>query len=169
MTTTTKRFDPTLRLEPEASARLVRYARGELTWAEVEGITFQQAMEMARTGCELAALGRLSDAQIIFEGLVAMNPKDSSSHAALGNVYQKQNRIDDALACYDRAIELFEGNVVALSARGELRLRRGDKGGLKDLALAAKIDTRGVTAAGRRAAGLIAALAARVKTTADAR
>ncbi len=163
MTTMTKRFDSTLRLPSDSSEKLQRFARGEITWAEVEGITFQQAMQMARTGCELAARGRLNEAQIVFEGLVAMNPKDTSSHAALGNVYQKQNRIDDAMACYDRAIALFDGNVIALAARGEIRLRRGDKDGLKDLIVAARVDAKGVTAAGRRARGILEALSNKQK------
>src|SRR4051812_45054915 len=102
MTTMTMQFNSTLRLSDDADEKLQRFARGELTWAEVEGITFEQALQIARVGCDLAARGRLQEAQVIFEGLVAMNPKDTSSQAALGNVYQKQNRIDDALACYDR-------------------------------------------------------------------
>ncbi|MFN7130688.1 MAG: tetratricopeptide repeat protein [Myxococcales bacterium] len=163
MHTVTTRFNATLQLTPDASERLMRFARGELTWAEVEGITFQQAMQMARTGCELAARGRLDEARIIFEGLVAMNPKDTSSHAALGNVYQKLGRIDDALASYDRAIALFDRNVVALASRGEIRLRRGDRAGYTDLLRAAELDPKGSTAAGRRALALVEAAAAAAK------
>jgi len=139
--------------------KMRRFLNHELTWAEVEGMTAEQAGKIAHIGCELAARGRLNDARIIFEGLVAGNPKDSSAQSALGTVYERLGRREEALECFDTALTLVASNVIALAHRGELRLRAGDAGGLEDLARAVEVDSKGVSAAGRRARALLSALA----------
>ncbi len=137
---------------------LKKWVRGEMTWAEVEGMTFEEAKAIAQVGCDLAAQGRLEESRVIFEGLVAGNPHDTGSQAALGTVYQKLGREEDARAAYDAALVADPKNPVALSNRGELRLRGGDKAGFADLMLAVDADPHGETSAGRRAAGLVRAI-----------
>lgn len=132
-----------------------KYLAGEMTWAEVEGMTWQEAKAIAQVGCDLAAAGRLEEARIIFEGLIEGNPKDSAIQAALGTVYQKLGRLDDALTAYDAAVELDPRNPVALYNRGELKLRSGNNAGFKDVADAVEADPHGETAAGRRARSLV--------------
>lgn len=138
--------------------KLKAYARGEMTWAEVEGMTFEEAKAIAQIGCDLAAAGRLEEARIIFEGLVEMNPKDSAARAALGTVYQKLGRPDEAMVEYSASLAQDPRNPVALANRGELRLKTGDRNGFTDLALAIEADPHGETAAGRRAKGLLKAI-----------
>ena len=141
--------------------RLERYLRGELTWAEVEGITWEQARAIAETGCELARQGRLEEARVLFEGLTEVNPRDAASRAALGTVYQQLGREDDALREYTRVLERDAMHPVALANRGELYLRRGEqRRGLTDVAHAVEADPRGDTPAGRRARALLQALTA---------
>jgi tetratricopeptide (TPR) repeat protein len=134
------------------------YLRGETTWAQLEGMTLEEARGIAQLGCDLAEAGRLEEARILFEGLVAGNPKDASSQAALGTVYQKLGRLDEALAAYEAALAVDARHVVALTHRGELRLRRGESSGWADVENAAAVDPRGETAAGRRAHGWVTAL-----------
>ena len=148
-----------MNFDNETVKKLKSYARGEMTWAEVEGMSFEEAKAIAQVGCDLAAAGRLEDARIIFEGLVEMNPKDSASRAALGTVYQKLGRSEEAIVEYDAALSQDGRNPVALANRGELRLKRGDRNGFTDLALAVEADPYGETAAGRRAKGLVRAIA----------
>lgn len=142
----------------QMKTKLRAYSRGEMTWAEVEGMTFEEAKAIAQVGCDLAAAGRLEEARIIFEGLVEGNPKDSASRAALGTVYQKLGRVEEAVAEYSEALAQDPKNPVALGNRGELRLKRGDREGFRDLAEAVHADPHGETAAGRRARSLIKAV-----------
>ena len=142
----------------QALRRLGDFLAGELTWAEVEGMTWEEARAIARIGCELAGEGRLDEARVIFEGLVEGNPKDAAARAALGTVYQKLGRTADALAEYSAALEGDPHNTVALANRGELRLRADDPRGLEDLAAAVQADPHGKTAAGQRAGALVQAL-----------
>ena len=142
----------------ELKSKLKSFARGEMTWAEVEGMTWEEAKAIAQVGCDLATAGRLEEARIIFEGLVAGNPKDSASRAALGTVYQKLGRLDEAISEYSAALDHDPKNPVALANRGELRLKAGDRGGFTDIANAVDADPHGETSAGRRAKGLVKAI-----------
>ena len=132
----------------------------ETTIAERAGVTFETAQGIAQLGVELAAAGRLTEARIVFEGMVAMNPRDAAARAALGTVYQRLGRLDEAVAEYTAAIELDPQQPVALSNRGEVRLRRNDRGGIDDLLAAANADPTGVTVASLRAQALLNALSA---------
>lgn len=140
--------------------RLLAFARGEATWAEVEGITAREAERMARTGVELAQAGRLREAALVFESMVEINPRDAGAHAALGTVYQKLGRPDDAVRAYGEALARDPTHPVALGNRGELLLRLGRREGYGDVAAAVAADPEGRTAAGRRAARLARAITA---------
>lgn len=144
-----------MEMNREEAETLRGFARGEKTWAEVEGFTQEDARKVAEVGCDLAELGRLDEARVLFEGLVELNPKDSGARSALGTVYQKLNWVDEALAAYSAALESDEQNPIALSNRGELRLRAGDGEGLVDLKKACEADPEGRTTAGQRAALLL--------------
>jgi len=140
--------------------KLRAFARGEATWAEVEGITAADGARLAQTGVELAAAGRLREAALVFEAMVEMNPRDAGAHAALGTVYQKLDRTEDAIRAYGEALGRDPGHPVALGNRGELLLRLGRKEGFGDVAAAVAADPEGRTAAGRRAARLARAITA---------
>jgi Flp pilus assembly protein TadD len=150
--------DTTMEIQTETMEKLKAFARGEVTWAEVEGMTFEEAKSIAQVGCELAAAGRYEEARILFEGLVEGNPKDAASRAALGTVYQKLGRLEDAIAEYSAALERDPHNPVALVNRGELYLRQGQRQGFTDVANAVEADPQGASSAGRRARALVKAI-----------
>jgi Flp pilus assembly protein TadD len=150
--------DTTMQIQTGTVSKLKAFARGEATWAEVEGMTFEEAKAIAQVGCELAAAGRYEEARILFEGLVEGNPKDAASRAALGTVYQKLGRLQEALTEYSAALERDPRNPVALVNRGELYLRQGQRQGFTDVANAVEADPHGETSAGRRARALVKAI-----------
>ncbi|QRN99664.1 tetratricopeptide repeat protein [Archangium violaceum] len=146
-------------MDTATTEKLKAFVRGEMTWAEVEGMTFEEAKAIAQVGCDLAAAGRCEEARILFEGLVEGNPKDTASRAALGTVYQKLGRLQDAMREYSAALERDPRNPVALVNRGELYLRQGNRQGFTDIANAVEADPHGETSAGRRARALVKAIA----------
>jgi Flp pilus assembly protein TadD len=147
------------KLDSETVHRLRRFARGELTWAEVEGWTWEDAKAIAKVGCDLAADGRLNEALVIFQGMVAINPRDAGAHAALGTVFQKLDDKAKALAAYEAALAVDPRNVVALANRGELRLRAGEAAGADDLLAALEADPGHQVPATRRALAIVQAMA----------
>jgi len=148
----------TMRLDPRFAENVARWARGEITWAQVEGFTSKQARDFAQAGYDLARRGQFKKAVVIFEGLIAMNPYDHSSRASLGAVYQRLGRTGDAVREYDQAIATNGRNVVALANRGEIRLQQGDPGGAEDLRKAVEFDPRMLTVSANRARALLKSL-----------
>lgn len=147
------------KLDGDTIQKLRLFARNELTWAEVEGWTFEDACAVAAFGCELSAEGRLEEALIVFEGLTEINPRDAAAVAALGTVYQRLGRSQDALSRYSAAIALDPKQAVALANRGELRLKKGDPDGANDLVAAMEADPGSKAPATRRAVAIVKAMA----------
>lgn len=107
------------------------------TLAQQFGFTQAQARLVAAAGFDLLEAGDLEGAAVIFEGLLAINPRDGSLHAALGAVREEQGRLAEAEAAYSRAIDLDGKAMLARINRGTLRLRRGHRAGKTDLLVAA--------------------------------
>jgi tetratricopeptide (TPR) repeat protein len=146
-------------MRPDEREKLLAFARGEATWAEVEGIT---AAEAARSpGAWSSPPGRLrQEARAGLRGDGGNESTRRRAHAALGTVYQKLERAEDAVTAYGAALALDPVHPVALGNRGELLLRMGRREGFGDVAAAVQADPEGRTAAGRRAARLARAITA---------
>jgi len=146
------------------ATNLIKFLKGQLTWAQAEGLTAEEATRYLRMGATFLQQGDHPSATRVFECLITLNPHDPDPHAFLGAVHQDQSREEAAVASYSAALALDPRHVLALSGRGELRLQRGDSTGLADLQRAAELDPMGRTAAGKRACGLIRAIKLRPRT-----
>ncbi len=102
-----------------------RFMIGDITAAEVMGLTREELYMIAKRGYDLLQEGKFSQAQIIFDGLVYLDPYDPYFYTVLGSVRQRQEDIDGALACYNQAIRLQPWNVNALANRGEIFFNQG--------------------------------------------
>lgn len=111
------------------------------TLAQEFGFTADQAQAVIAKGFELVEAGNLDGALAIFDGLLVLNERDGAVHAARGAVLQQMGRTREAEDAYNTAIELDPQALLARVNRGELRLRRGDKGGMEDLRIAASIES----------------------------
>jgi Flp pilus assembly protein TadD len=107
------------------------------TLASDIGFTQSQAQLLISKAFDLVDAGDLEGAESIFNGLLVLNPFDAAVHAALGSVLHEQGNVGAAEAAYDEAIRLDAASALARVNRGELRLRRGDRSGVRDLELAA--------------------------------
>jgi Flp pilus assembly protein TadD len=168
MSSIIKKEELPMRPDVQTKQKIQAFARGELTWAQLEGMTWERARAIAQMGCDLAMVGRYEEARTLFEGLVAGNPKDAACQAALGTVYQKLGRTEDAMAAYSLALQHDPLNAIALSNRGELKLKAGEADGVSDLGRAVEADPQGTTAAGRRARALLQALTVKTLEAAKA-
>ncbi|MEW6605861.1 MAG: tetratricopeptide repeat protein [bacterium] len=120
---------------------LGEFIRGEITLQELHQIHGDDLMDLARAGEMLFAQGQLDQAQIAFEGLTALNPHIGHFHTALGCIYFRQQKKDEALTEYSLAIEKNPNDIDAYANRGELRLTNGDiEGALNDLNQAISLD-----------------------------
>jgi Flp pilus assembly protein TadD len=103
------------------------------------GFTADQTSAMVSQAFDLIDADDLDGAAVVFEGLLVLNPNDGRIQAALGSVFHQQGKLSEAMAAYDAALNLDADAVLARVNRGELRCKRGDKGGVEDLKIAARI------------------------------
>jgi Flp pilus assembly protein TadD len=135
--------------------RLEKFLMGEITWAQLQGLTVDEAYSIAEFGYSLFQEGRYHDARAIFEGLVVANPYDAYFRCMLGAVYQQLDRVEEAMDEYSTAIELDGEQLHAYVNRGELRMKRGDfSAAMDDLKRAVELDPDGRDEAGVRARAL---------------
>ena len=91
---------------------------------EVLEITDEQFEEMGQLGVMFYTQGDLERARIVFEGLVEADPNSSSAHSALGALYTRTGRYDEALEQVNTAIELNGDQLEAYVNRAEIWFRK---------------------------------------------
>ncbi|HEY1097581.1 MAG TPA: tetratricopeptide repeat protein [Myxococcota bacterium] len=139
---------------------LVKFVVGEITWAELTGLTMQEAYSFAEIAYNLFEQGKYDQAQTIVEGLVISNPYDGYFHGLLGAIYGRKGMHEEAQEEYTIAVDLDPTNISAFVNRAEILLQHGDiEKALKDLKKAIELDPKGEKPFGVRARALAAATA----------
>lgn len=147
-----------------------KFLFGKITWAQLEGMTMEQAYSIAEFGYTMYQQGRYKDARTLFEGLVIGNPYDPYFHAMLGAIYTKLDLHEEAAQEFSIAIELDPEDINSYVNRGELLLQHGEfEAAMEDLKAAIDLDPKGENPASLRARALAAATAAVIKELIDRR
>jgi len=92
---------------------------GDITLAQLEGISAEEMYSIADTGYDLFEAGKLEDAKKIFEGLACYNPMDAYFHSVLGSIYQKEENFEEATKQYRGAVELYPEDISSWTNLGE--------------------------------------------------
>lgn len=112
--------------EAEKAIKLVeRFIEGEITWAELQAVPPQLLFQMAEYGYLQFQRGKLAEAETIFKGLSVLDHKRAYYHTVLGAIYQKMDKLGDALAEYSVALEMDPKNLASYVNRGEIYYRCG--------------------------------------------
>jgi Flp pilus assembly protein TadD len=139
----------------ETETRVRAFLQGEMTLADLYALSHEELYEVASQGQRFVEAERFEDAEKLFDGLTALDPYNADFHAALGAVYQQQNRKEEAYREYDRALQVNEGHVAALTNRAELLIEAGQYAlALEDLRRVQAADPEGSNAHAGRARGL---------------
>ncbi|MDA0713112.1 MAG: tetratricopeptide repeat protein [bacterium] len=157
---------PITKIDPAevTEANIAKFIRGEITLAQLQGITLDQAYAMAEIGYKLFLQGKYKDAIIIFDGLVALNPYDGYFHSVLGSIYARTNEEDKAIREFSVSANLSPHDPQVLVNLGELLLNKGQfEEALLSLKKAVALDSTGTNPAVARAKALITATVALVK------
>lgn len=102
-----------------------KVARGELTLGELIGLSKASLYAIAQMGHEMAQTSP-ERAAAVFKGLVAASPYDAVFQGHLAAAYYALERHEEALVCFEKAVELNPTYVDALAGCGELYLRQGE-------------------------------------------
>jgi tetratricopeptide (TPR) repeat protein len=139
---------------------LTKFVLGEITWAELTGLTMQDAYAFAEIAFNLFEQGKYDQAQTIVEGLVISNPYDGYFHSLLGSIYGRKGMHEEAQEEYTIAIELNPNDLAAHVNRAEILLQHGEiEKALLDLKKAVDLDPKGEQPFGIRARALAQATA----------
>lgn len=81
---------------------------------------------LAASAQQSAQAGRLDEARMLLEGLIALEPQVAFLHTTLGCVLVRMGREEEALKAFDEALRLDATDVAAHTHAGELRLERAE-------------------------------------------
>jgi tetratricopeptide (TPR) repeat protein len=134
---------------------LTKFVLGEITWAELTGLTMQDAYAFAQIAFNLFEQGKYDQAQTIVEGLVISNPYDGYFHSLLGSIYGRKGMHEEAQEEYSIALELNPQDLASHVNRAEILLQHGEiEKALIDLKSAVDLDPKGEQPFGIRARAL---------------
>ncbi len=143
---------PVVNVEPITKENIALVAAGKKTWAELMGMSRQEAFGLAQSAYRSFEFGQQERGLAVMQMLVELNPKVPAFYALLGGMRGRSGDDDAALECYSKAIALEPSNLAARVNRAELLLKKGglDKA-LDDLLAATKADPEQRTVLGKRA------------------
>ena len=121
--------------------RVGDFFAGKMTYAELLGLTADEAYVMADLAYDMFNMGKLEDAKVIVEGLVISNPYDPVFHNLLANIYAKKEMWEEAVQEYSVVLGLDDKNIGAWVNRAELALQHGElEAAMMDLEKAILLD-----------------------------
>jgi Flp pilus assembly protein TadD len=105
------------------------------TWSELKngsvklidaiGADAKQQAALLLMGHRFFEQGKLKEARRIFGGLAVLDNSNPYVYAMLGAIFQKEERHELALSCYNKSLELFPEDINSLVNRGETLLKLG--------------------------------------------
>ncbi|MFH1812340.1 MAG: tetratricopeptide repeat protein [Pseudomonadota bacterium] len=105
---------------PQMATLITRWARGELTLKEIKGYTDDELYAIAHQGYFYLMQGKNDAARTIFEGLVAIDPRNGYYYRALGVIYHKLGDAERALRQFTYATRVAPRDPAAYINRAEV-------------------------------------------------
>lgn len=111
--------------EQEMKDLMPKWANGEITLKEIKGYSDDELVSIARIGYFLLMQGKNEQARVIFEGLVAVEPRNDYYYRALGIIFQKMGDDERALKQFGYAIHLNPTSAQSYINRAEVYIALG--------------------------------------------
>ncbi|MEK7704826.1 MAG: tetratricopeptide repeat protein [Myxococcota bacterium] len=101
--------------------RLVgQWAKGQVTLKEMLGLTEDELFSIANQAYLFFLQGKTESARVLFEGLVAVNPRNAYYYRALGAIYWRLKEPQKALRQFTYAIRVAPKDVASYVNRAEV-------------------------------------------------
>jgi Flp pilus assembly protein TadD len=151
---------------PWDPARVIQFIHGHITLGELQEISKEEQYKIAEVGYRFFTEGKLDNARKVFEGLIALDPRDAYFNTVLGSIAQQKGELERAEQLYTRALQINPFSAVAYANRGEVRLLRGNLlEAAKDLKRALEEDPQAREKATQRAKFTIKAVLTQIEAT----
>ena len=117
-------------MDPSKSAEtldklLPQWAEGKTTLKEIKGYTDHELYAIAHMAYFYLNQGKTEEAKILFEGLVALDPKNGYYYRALGVIFYKLGDTERALRQFGYAIRVTPQRPHAYVNRAEVNIALG--------------------------------------------
>lgn len=105
------------------------------------GMSMEEFVAIGEMGTMFYTQGNTEKAQIIFEGMLELEPENDAVHSALGAVLTNTRQDEQALIHLNKAIELNETEIASFVNRAEVYLRKYEfESAVEDLRRAIELD-----------------------------
>jgi len=103
---------------------LPKWAAGQVTLKEIKGYSDDELYAIAHTGYFFLMQGKNEEARTLFEGLVAIDPRNAYYYRALGVIFHKLGEEDRAIRQFGYAIRVNPRSPAAYVNRAEVYISR---------------------------------------------
>ena len=113
-------------MDPDKLAEMLpKWAAGQVTLKELKGYSDDELYAIAHQGYFFLMQGKNNEAKTLFEGLVAIDPRNDYYYRALGVIFHKLGDVDRALKQFTYAIRVNGRSPAAYVNRAEVYLTQG--------------------------------------------
>lgn len=108
-------------VDPQELEKLLpRWAAGQITLKDLKGYTDDELYAIAHTGYFFLMQGKNQEARTLFEGLVAIDPRNDYYYRALGVIFHKLGDAERATRQFGYAIKVNPRSPAAYVNRAEV-------------------------------------------------
>lgn len=135
---------------------LPQWAAGQVTLKDLKGYTDDELYAIAHTGYFFLMQGKNQEARTLFEGLVAIDPRNDYYYRALGVIFHKLGDEERAIRQFGYAIKVNPRSPAAHVNRAEIYITQGRwQEAAQDLQRALQLVGRRDVALARKARALL--------------
>ena len=109
-----------VQLQSRLQNLVTQWAKGRVTLKEMLGLTDEELFSIANQGYLLFLQGKTESARVLFEGLVAVNPRNAYYYRALGAIYWRLGESQKAIKQFTYAIRVSPKDVSSHINRAEV-------------------------------------------------
>ncbi len=103
-----------------------QWSQGRVTLQQIVGLSAEELYAIAEQGYFLFLQGKVAEARTLFEGLVAMDPKNAYYYRALGAIYWRVKESQKAIKQFTYAIRVSPKEVSSYVNRAEVYVAQRD-------------------------------------------
>lgn len=97
-----------------------QWIKGKVTLGQMMDLTPEELYAIASFGYLLFMQGKFDEARVIFEGLIAISPRQAYYYRALGSIYVRLKEPERAIRQYTNALKVEPNNLIAYIQRAEV-------------------------------------------------
>ncbi len=110
----------------ELKRQMKELLHGKATLADALELSLEDILALSQVARQFADQGQLDNAQVLLEGLVALDPQNPYLFTCLGCVYMQKKLNKAALDSFLIALKYNPEDIVAHTYAGEIALENGD-------------------------------------------